>query len=137
MGTLEELGRKADKLTESIKGAVREGMGRTGSEVKDWRKQLDGLTERIKKTTQEGLEKFTSETKGLGQMARIKPRIWQKRKRMEEKFCEMGKLAYRLHLEKRIGNPELKGMGAQITKIRKEIENIEREIKKPASAGEK
>lgn len=137
MGTLEELGRKVDKLTESIKGAVQEGMGRTGSEVKDWRKQLDELTERIKKTTQEGLEKFTSETKELGQMAKIKPRIWQKRKRMEEKFCEMGKLAYRLHLEKRIGNPELKEMGAQITKIRKEIENMERGIKKSASAGEK
>ncbi len=137
MGTLEELGRKVDKLTESIKGAVQEGMGRTGSEVKDWRKQLDELTERIKKTTQEGLEKFTSETKELGQMAKIKPRIWQKRKRMEEKFCEMGKLAYRLHLEKRIGNPELKEMGAQITKIRKEIENMERGIKKSASAREK
>jgi len=137
MGVLEELGRKADKLTESIKGVVQEGVGKTGSEVKDWRKQLDELTERIKRTTQEGLEKFTSETKELGQMAKIKPRIWQKRKRMEEKFCEMGKLAYRLHLEKRIGNPELKKMGAQITKIRKEIENIEREIKKPASAEKK
>jgi len=137
MGVLEELGRKADKLTESIKGVVQEGVGKSGSEVKDWRKQLNGLTGRINETNQEGLEQFTSETQGLGQMARIKPRIWQKRKRMEEKFCEMGKLAYRLHLEKRIGNPELKGMGAQITKIRKEIENIEREIKKPASAKEK
>jgi len=137
MGTLKELGRKMDKLTESIKEAAQEGMGRTGSEVKDWRKRLDELTERIKKTTQEGLEKFTSETKELGQMARIKPQIWQKRKQMKEKFREMGELAYQLHLEKRIGNPELKKIGAQITRIRKEIETIEKEIKKSASAGEK
>lgn len=128
MAGFEELGKKLDKLTEEIKTTTQDGIERTAKEAKDWRKKLDRLGKIIRKTTQEGVEWFAKGTKGFGEINKLRLQIRQVEKDKNNLFKEMGKNAYQLHLEKKIGNVQLKSLGAKITRLRKEIETKEKRI---------
>jgi len=125
MGRFTELGQRMDQLTERVRLAAQHGVGRSSEEARDWRRYLDELGDRIRQTTQEGLGRFRSETKGLGQAVRTRPQLWQKQRELKDKYEAMGRLAYDLHRQFRIGNPELKKMGGQITRLIREIEELE------------
>jgi chromosome segregation ATPase len=128
MGGFEELGRRLDKLAEGIKAATQSGVEKTTGEAKDWREKLDELGDRIKKTTQEGIERFTTETKEFSQITRLRSQIRQGKKEIENMFRQMGEKTYELHLQKKIGHVELKKLGAEVTRLRKDIEAKERQI---------
>ncbi len=128
MAGFEELGKKLDKLTEEIKTATQDGIERTAKEAKDWRKKLDRLGKIIRKTTQEGVEWFAKETKGFGETNKLRLQMRQVEKDKNNLFKEMGKKAYELHLQRKIGNVQLKSLGAKITRLRKEIETKEKRI---------
>jgi hypothetical protein len=49
-------------------------------------------------------------------------------KDMNDLFGQTGRKAYELHLEKKIGNIQLKSLGARITRLRKEIETKKKRI---------
>ena len=119
MGGFEELGKKLDKLAEGIKATTQ---SKTEKAAKEWGKKLDELGEGIKKTVQEGLEKFVTETKGLGQTAKLRLQIREEKKDIEEIFRQIGEKAYELHLQRKIGNVELKKLGAKVTKLKKDIQ---------------
>jgi len=128
MSGFEELGKKLDKLTEEIKIATQSGIEKTAKEAKDWRKNLDELGEKIRRITQEGIEWFATETKEFGQIARLKSQIKQKEKEINDLFKQMGEKTYELHLQKKIGNVQLKSLGAKVTKLRKDIEIKKKQI---------
>ena len=130
MGGFEELGKKLDKLAEKIKSRTQEGVEKARGEAKDWGEKLDELGEKIKKTTQKGIEKFALETKEIGRVAKLKSEIRQRKKEMESFLKELGEKTYQLHLEKKIGNVELKKLGGKITKLKKNIETREKEIQR-------
>jgi len=128
MPGFEELGKKLDKLAGEIRTAAQDGIERTAKEAKDWREKLDGLGEKIRKTTQEGVEWFAKETKEFGEISRLRLQIRQAEKDINDFFGEMGEKAYELHLQKKIGNVELKSLGARITKLKREIEKEKKRI---------
>ena len=128
MPGFEELGRKLDKLAGEIRTAAQDGIERTAKEAKDWREKLDGLGEKIRKTTQEGVEWFAKETKEFGEISKLRLQIRQAEKDINDFFGEMGEKAYELHLQKKIGNVELKSLGARITKLKREIEKKKKRI---------
>jgi len=128
MGGFEELGRRLDKLAEGIKTTTQSGVEKTAREAKDWREKLDDLGDRIKKTTQEGIERFTTETKEFGRITRLRSQIRQGKKETENMFKQIGEKTYELHLQKKIGHPELKKMGAKITRLKKDIKAKELQI---------
>ncbi len=128
MGGFEELGKKLDKLAEQARVATQDGIEKTAEEAKQWRKHLDGLGERIKKTAQEGLGKFTVGTKELGQIAKLRSGINQKKKEKEKKIKQMGQLACELHLEKKVDNKEFKEIAKEIANLKKDICEKEQEI---------
>lgn len=130
MGGFEELGKKLDKLAEKIKSRTQEGVEKTRGEAKNWREKLDELGEKIKKTTQEGIEKFALETKEIGRVTKLRSEVRQRKKEMESFLEELGRKTYQLHLEKRIGNVELKKLGSKITKLKKDIESKEKDIQR-------
>jgi len=130
MGGFEELGKKLDKLAGKIKSRTREGVEKTRGEAEDWRKKIDELGEKIKKTTQEGIEKFALETKEIGRVTKLRSEIRQRKKELEGFLEELGRKTYQLHLEKRIGNVELKKLGSKITKLKKDIESKEKDIQR-------
>jgi len=130
MGGFEELGKKLDKLAGKIKSRTREGVEKTRGEAEDWREKIDELGEKIKKTTQEGIEKFALETKEIGRVTKLRSEIRQRKKEMESFLKELGEKTYQLHLEKRIGNVELKKLGSKITKLKKDIESKEKDIQR-------
>lgn len=129
MGGFEELGKRLDKLGEGIRTAAQSQVQKTASEAKDWRKKLDNLGDRIKKTTQEGIDRFTTETKEFGQITRLRSQVRQSKKDMENMLKLIGEKTYELHLQKKIGHKELKNLGAKITRLRKDIETKERQIR--------
>lgn len=138
VGGFEELGRRLDKLAERIRTTTQSGVEKTAREAKDWREKLDELGDKIKKTTQEGIERFATETKEFGQITRLRSQIRQEKKDIENVFRQIGEKTYELHLQKKIGNKELKHLGAGITRLRKDIEAKERQIqslrgKKPSA----
>ena len=128
MPGFEELGKKLDRLTEEIKIAAQSGIEKTAKEAKDWRKNLDELGEKIRKTTQEGIEWFATEAKELGQITRLRSQIRQKEKKINDFFKQMGEKTYELHLQKKIGNVQLKSLGAKITQLKKEVETKTKQI---------
>jgi len=130
MGGFEELGSKLDRLAEKVKRLTQEGVEKTRGEAGDWRKKLDSLREKIRKTTQEGIEKFALGTKEMGQVARLRSEIRQRKNKMEGLLRELGEKTYQLHLEKKIGYAELKGLGSSITKLRKETEARKKQIQR-------
>jgi len=95
-------------------------------------KKMGGFEElgKIKKTTQEGIEKFALETKEIGQVAKLRSEVRQRKKEMESFLKELGEKTYQLHLEKKIGNVELKKLGSKITKLKKGIESKEKDIQR-------
>lgn len=123
-----ELGKKLDKLAEEIKTVAQGGIERTTKEAKDWRKKLDGLGKRIGKTTQEGVEWFSKETKGFGETNKLRLQIRRMEKEINDLLEQTGRKAYELHLQKKIGNTQLKSLGAKITRLKKEIETKEKRI---------
>lgn len=128
MSGFEELGRKLDKLAGEIRTAAQDGIERTAKEAKDWREKLDGLGEKIRKTTQEGVEWFAKETKEFGEISKLRLQMRQAEKDINDFFGEMGEKTYELHLQKKIGNVELKSLGARITKLKREIEKKKKRI---------
>lgn len=130
MGGFEELGKKLDKLAEGIKATTQNRAEKTVKEAKEWGKKLDELGEGIKKTVQEGLGKFVTETKGLGQATKLRLQIREEKKDTEEIFRQIGEKAYELHLQKKIGNVELKKLGAKVTKLKKDIQAKEKQIRR-------
>ena len=130
MGGFEELGKKLDKLAEKTRSRAQEGVEKTRAEAKNWGEKINKLGEKIKKTTQEGIEKFALETKEIGQVAKLRSEVRQRKKEMESFLKELGEKTYQLHLKKRIGNVELKKLGSKITKLKKDIESKEKDIQR-------
>ncbi len=130
MGGFEELGKKLDKLAKKTRSRTQEGVEKTRAEAKNWGEKIDKLGEKIKKTTQEGIEKFALETKEIGQVAKLRSEVRQRKKEMESFLKELGEKTYQLHLEKKIGNVELKKLGSKITKLKKGIESKEKDIQR-------
>ncbi len=130
MGGFEELGKKLDKLARGIKADTQSKAERTVKEAKEWGKKLDELGEGVKKTVQEGLEKFVTQTKGLGQSTRLRLQIREGKKDIEEIIRQIGEKAYQLHLQKKIGNVELKKLGAKVTRLKKDIQAKEKQIQR-------
>ncbi len=128
MGGFEELGKRLDKLAERIKIATQSGVEKTTKEAGDWKGNLDELGDKIRKTTQEGIERFSTETKEFSQITRLKSQIRQGKKDIEDMFRQIGEKTYELHLQKKIGNKDLKKLGARVTALRKDIEAKERQI---------
>ncbi|KKK93726.1 hypothetical protein LCGC14_2689990 [marine sediment metagenome] len=128
MAGFEELGKKLDKLRGEIKTAAQDGIERTAKEAKDWRKKLDGLGKIVRKTTQEGVEWFSKETKEFGEVNRLRLQIRRVEKDMNDLFEQTGRKAYELHLQKKIGNIQLKSLGAKITRLKKEMETKKKRI---------
>jgi len=128
MVRFQELGEKLDKLTDRAAVRTQEEIEKAGDELKDWRKKLDKLGETIKKVTQEGLEKVADEVKEMVQVAKLKSEIRDKETDIDSLTKQLGARAYQFHLEKRIGNVELKKLGGMITQAKKEIEAKKKEI---------
>ncbi|MCD6317852.1 hypothetical protein J7M02_02150 [Candidatus Aerophobetes bacterium] len=128
MGGFEELGKKLDKLAEQVRITAQGGIEKTAEEAKQWGKHLDELGEKIKKTAQEGLDKFTVGTKELGQIAKLRSGINQKRKEKEEKIKKMGQLAYKLNLGEKVDDEEFKKITKEIADLEKDISDKEKEI---------
>jgi len=129
MGRFQELGEKLDKLTDKAAVRSQEGIEKAGDELKDWRKKLEELGERIKKVTQEGLGKVGDEAKGMVQVAKLKSEIGDKEKDVDSLTKQLGTKAYQLHLEKKIGNVELKKLAGKITQAKKDMEAKEKSIR--------
>jgi len=128
MAGFKELGKKLDKLTEEIKTVAQDGIERTTKEAKNWRKRLDGLGKVIRKTTQEGIEWFSKETKEFSETNKLRLQIRRVEKDIDDLFEQTGRKAYELHLEKKIGNIQLKSLGAKITRLKEEIEAKKKRI---------
>jgi len=130
MGGFEELGKRLDKLTEKARDRTQEEMEKAGGEIKEWGKKLDELGEKIKKTTQEGVEKVSGKTKGIIPITKLKSEIKEIEKDIDSLTKQLGAKTYQFHLEKKIGNVELKKLGGKITKLKKNIETREKEIQR-------
>lgn len=52
------------------------------------------------------------------------------KKEIEDILKKLGDKTYQLHLEKKIGNVELKKLGGKITQLRKDIEAKEKDIQR-------
>jgi len=130
MGGFEELGKRLDKLAEKVKSRTQEEAEKAGVEINEWGKRLDELWEKIKKITQEGVEKVSGETKGIVQITKLRSEIREIEKDIDNLTKQLGAKAYQLHLEKRIGNVELKKLGGMITHLKKSVVAKEREIRR-------
>jgi len=128
MGKFEEVGRRLDRLAEEIKNAAQTGIEKTTVETKEWKRYLDELADKIKKTAQEGLEKFAAETKELGQIAKLRSQIKEKRKLLQEKFERMGELAFELKIHEKVEEESLKRVAEEISLLQKEIQEKEKEV---------
>lgn len=128
MVRFQEVGEKLDKLTDRAAVRTQEEIEKAGDELKDWRKRLDKLGERIKKVTQEGLEKVANGAKEMVQVAKLKSGIRDKEKDVDALTKQLGAKAYQFHLEKKIGNVELKKLGGMITQAKKDIKAKKKEI---------
>ena len=122
MGKFEEWGRNLDSLTEKLKKVTQE-------ETKEWRKKLDELGEKIKKLTREGLEKITTEARGLGEMAKLRFRIQEEKKKLELALRNLGEETHKLWVKRKINLPSLRELATQVTKLKKGIEAKEKELK--------
>jgi len=91
-------------------------------------KKFDKLGERIKKVTREGVEKVYGETKEMVQVARLRSKVRDIKKDIDDLTRQLGARTYQLHLEKRIGDVESKKLGGMITQRKKEVEAKKREI---------
>jgi len=118
----QELGKKVDQLAERMRGRTQEEAEKAGAEIKEWGKKLDELGEKIKKTTQEGIERFSLETKERIEVAKLRSEIREREKDIDSLTKQVGAKTYQLHLEKKIGNVELKKLGGKITQFKKDIE---------------
>jgi len=130
MGGFEELGRKLDELSEKVRSEAWEEAEKAGGEIRDWKERLENLGERIKKTTQEGIQRFTLEAKEMIHAPGLRSEIREARQEIESLLRELGEKTYQLHLEKQIGNAELKKLGGKITKLKKAIEVKEKDIQR-------
>jgi len=128
MGRFEGLGKKLDKLAEQVGMAAQGGIEKTAEEAKQWGSCLDDLGDKIRKTAQDGLGKFTAGTRELGQIAKLRSEINQKKKEKEEKIRQVGQLTYELHIEEKVDNEELKKMIEEIADLEKNIYEKEQEI---------
>lgn len=126
----EELGKKLDQLAERMRGRTQEEAEKAGAEIKEWGKRLDELGEKIKKTTQEGTERFSLEIKERIEVAKLRSEIREREKDIDSLNKQLGAKTYQLHLEKKIGNVELKKLGGKITEIRRDMEQREKEIER-------
>ncbi len=124
----EGLGKRLDKLTEEIRTVAQGGIERTAKEAKDWRQKLDSLGKVIKKTTQEGVERFGKETKEFGEASKLRLQIRRVEKEINDLLEQTGRKAYELHLQKKIGNVQLKSLGAKITRLKRQIEAKKKRI---------
>lgn len=121
MGGFEELGKKLDELSGKVRSEAWEGAEKAGGEIRDWKERLENLGERIKKTTQEGIQRFTLEAKEMIHAPGLRSEIREARQEIESLLRELGEKTYQLHLEKKIGNVELKKLGGKITKLKIEV----------------
>ena len=126
----QELGKKVDQLAERMRGRTQEEAEKAGAEIKEWGKRLDELGEKIKKTTQEGIERFSLETKERIEVAKLKSEIREREKDIDSLNKQLGAKTYQLHLEKKIGNVELKKLGGMITRLKKIVAAKEKEIRR-------
>jgi len=126
----EELGKKVDQLAEKIRGRTQEEAEKAGVGTKKWGKRLDELGEKIKKTTQEGVEKVSGKTKGIIPITKLKSEIREIEKDIDSLTKQLGAKTYQLHLEKKIGNVELKKLGGMITRLKKIVAAKEKEIRR-------
>lgn len=127
-GGFQELGKKLDEIAEAVGERAEKGAEKAGTEIKDWRRTLDELGEKVKKAAQEGVEKSTLEIKEMVEVTKLRSEMRQVEREIESALKELGEKTYRLHLEKRIGNVELKKLGAKVTRLRKTIETKEKDI---------
>ena len=121
MAGFEELGKKLDRLTEEVKTVAQDGIERTAKEAKDWRKKLDGLGKVVSKTTQEGVEWFGKETREFGEINKLRLQTRRLEKELKDLLEQTGRKAYELHLQKKIGNIQLKSLGGKITRLKRQI----------------
>ena len=126
----QELGKKVDQLAERMRGRTQEEAEKAGAEIKEWGKRLDELGEKIKKTTQEGVEKVSGKTKGIIPIAKLRSEIREREKDIDSLTKQVGAKTYQLHLEKKIGNVELKKLGGMITRLKKIVAAKEKEIRR-------
>jgi len=126
----QELGKKLDQLAERMRGRTQEEAEKAGAGTKKWGKRLDELGEKIKETTQEGIERFSLEAKERTRVAKLRSEIRERKKDIDNLTKQLGAKTYQLHLEKKIGNVELKKLGGKITQIRRDIEQREKEIER-------
>jgi len=128
MGGFEELGRRLDKLAETVKRTAREGIGKRARDAKEWGKKLDELGDRVRKISYEGLERFTGGAKGLGQIGKLKLEIREIEKKLTDKFEQIGEKTYKLYLEKKIENIEFEELMEEIAGLKKEMEDKKEKI---------
>ncbi len=126
----EELGKKLDQLAERMRDRTKEEAEKAGVEIKDWGKRLDELGGKIKKITQEGAEKVSGKTKGIVRVTKLKSEIREIEKDIDSLTKQLGAKTYQLHLEKKIGNMELKKLGGRITQFKKDIEAKKKSIQR-------
>ena len=130
MGKFEDLGKKLDKLADQLRATTQAGIEKTTTETREWKKYLDDLAEKIKKTTQESLEKFATETKEFGQIAKLRSQIKDDKRKLEDKFKQLGELAFRLNVQERLEDEEIKKITREIQEIENKIKEKEEQIKK-------
>ena len=126
----EEWGKKVDQLAEKIRDQTQDEAEKAGAGIKEWGKRLDELGEKIKKITQAGVEKVSGKTKGMVQITKLRFKIREVEKDIDSLTRQLGAKTYQLHLEKKIGNVELKKLGDKITQFKKDIEAKEKGIQR-------
>jgi ABC-type phosphate transport system auxiliary subunit len=137
MAGFEEWGKKLDDLMERIKDTTQEGTGKTVKEAGEWGKRLSQLGETVKKTTQEGIEKFATGTKELAQVSKLRSHVRELKTKMTDKFRQMGEETYKLFLKEGIEDEKIKKLGAEVTKLKKDIQTKEDQINKLRKRKEK
>jgi len=83
-------------------------------------KKLDKLTEEVKTVAQGG--------KGFGEINKLRLQIRRMEKDINDLLEQTGIKTYELHLQKKIGNIQLKSLGAKITRLKKEMETKKKRI---------
>jgi len=128
MGTFEDLGKRLDRFADQVLASTSSGIERTASETKEWRKVLDEIADKMRRTTQGGVERIAQETKDLGQSVQLRSRLREKKKRRDEKLCELGRLVLGQSGLDAVDEENVIVLRAEIAAQDAEIERIESEL---------